>query len=172
MYNPEKHGDYETYIHTIVRPEIHRQNSRSKIFRKIGSSIASAAKNIAIGFGVAAVALGGVHVVGAHFLGFHVVRAAHVLYEVAFAFGAVGVGKWIYDNATSKGNLPQKVTEKDDKKALRKSMPELTRESSGEEDTSFTFKSFFVKIRRRFSSPDLTQTASADYSIKRFNGER
>ena len=154
MYNPEKHGDYENYIHTVVKPEIHRQNSRSQIFRKIGSSLGSAAKNVAIGFGIAAIALASVHVVGVHVLGFHVVRAAHVLCEAAFAFGAIGVSKWVYDKTQLSEKLSSKVVATKSKSAPAV-MQTLKVESEGGSGTGFTFKSFFLGMKARFNAPSL-----------------
>ncbi len=167
----EQENPYITRIVTKVLPVIRRQTRFQQRFQAFKQGVKSAAKNVAIGFAVAAVALASAHVVGIHLMGLHMVRTAHVLFDVAMGFGAVSLGAWIDEKTTPK-EIPQQITEKEDKKVLRKSMPELSRESDGRDDTSFSFKSFFTKIRRSFSSPALIQTASSDHDINRFDGKR
>ncbi|MDX2164797.1 MAG: hypothetical protein SFW07_05190 [Gammaproteobacteria bacterium] len=172
MYNPDKHGeDYENYILSVVKPVIDRQHKRAEMFRKIRSSIGSAAKNIAIGFGVAAIALASVHVVGVHVLGFHVVRAAHVLCEAAFAFGAIGLTKWVHDKVVANEKLSSKVVE-----AKSKSAPTLMQshkvESEGGSGAGLRFKSFFLGIKARFSALSLKMDVLASETFKDEGGAR
>ena len=166
-------SEYEHHIYTnvypkIVKPSLGRRFSlkTQEIFKNSRVMFRESVKGIAVGVAIAAVAVAGAHLVGLHLAGLHAARAIHVLAEVAYAVGAVSLGSWMFHKTVPKTKLDEGTVVRE-KITDKKTLDVQDSDSDSSSSRSFTFKSFFLGIKARLSSPSLTTAAPSQNTFKK-----